>query len=326
MITRTPIATALLCALSACSQPPPRHLDIRVGSVILDNTHTLGPTRITIDDGVITALAPDGDPSSQPTAHLESGEGVIDARDMTAVPGAIQVVGATPGCLQDLGPSALVDTLATALASGTTTLATVNAPTHFATALRAYVGTARSRGPRILVTGSVLVVDNLAERGDETLANEVRQRAEDGVDLVALSPPTSAEAAPRRAVCILLDEAQRQDLRVLWLGDEISLERTKTCPHRGDIGVFAAGTPATSCTGSLDVATTQDNARTVGLEDALGQIAVGYRADLAFYRGRLGEITPLNRPALVIVDGVVQEPERTNPLRVIPLLWARLVD
>jgi imidazolonepropionase-like amidohydrolase len=231
----------LFLLLAACSTPPPRKLVVRAGK-LLDGTGGPAQTpaqttmRVTILDGVIAAIEPD---TGEPPAELH----VVDLRNATVMPGLIDahlhVTGSsacTPGVGVGLGQ--IVRNLHALVAGGITTAADLAEPLDVALGVRGWVGTARHRGPRLLVAGPMLTTSGgyltdllhgeLVERGmvqvtdsPEQAIAHVQELAEAGVDLIKLGmqeynysrEPLKLPSA--ETVCAVVEEAHRQELRAV---------------------------------------------------------------------------------------------------------------
>ena len=145
--------------------------------------------------------------------------------------------------------------------AGTTTVAYHGLPLTLGRAVRHYVGTGRQRGPRFLTSGPTLVpvaqsACEVSVRSVEDARQTVQQFVVDEVDFVSAS-----STLPRDVLCAAVDEAQRLETSLVVEGDG-------PCPG--------------------------DDLRR--LQDALGQVAPGYRADLVAQNQ-------------VWIDGVSQELE-----------------
>ena len=230
----------LMLTLTACVVPPPTTVIIRAGRLI-DGSG--GPViwgqRIVVQDGLIASVEADGEPIPEALGAAA----VIDARQMTVMPGLIDAhVHAFAGgaCVMglDAGVGQAVRNLAAFLRAGITTVADLGAPAPAAVGLRRYIGTARQRGPRLLVAGPILTapdgypldmlgrdavksgmvveVDS-ADSGRSVVQNLVGQK----IDLIKLAlQEASFNAKPlktldEKTVCAIVDEAHRQHLRVM---------------------------------------------------------------------------------------------------------------
>jgi len=227
-----------LALVAACHTPTPaRTLVVRSGRVF-DGTQVLdSPTRITVTDGDIVRLEPDTD---QP---VPAGSRVIDARQHTVMPGLINAHAhvflsgsCSPGVGQGLGQT--LRNLHSMLAAGVTTVADLGSPVIPVIGLRRYIGTGRSRGPRLFASGPAIVptggvLTNVADgelvktksllqiASAPQARQAVRSLVEADVDLIKVSiqrqdfdlkplPTFSPET-----LCAVVDEAHAQEMRVL---------------------------------------------------------------------------------------------------------------
>jgi imidazolonepropionase-like amidohydrolase len=140
----------------------------------------------------------------------------------------------TPGVGAGIGQA--VRNLHALMRGGVTTVADLGAPALQAVALRRYVGTARGRGPRLLVSGPPITAPGGAPTdpdgtGDHAAVSEVpsvfaarnavRDIADADVDLIELGLLESGddgEMLPMlegEALCAAVDEAHRQEMRAV---------------------------------------------------------------------------------------------------------------
>ena len=228
---RTLALASLLVALSAaCSSAPPRRLVILAGRLV-DGTGApvRERQRIVIEEGSIIAVEPDaGETLAQPDTV------VIDARGETVLPGLINAhthLFSPGGCEAGAGAGlgAAVRNLHALRDAGVTVAADLGAPAVAAVGLRRWVGTARHRGPRVMVAGPLLVAPGgyymtgilegkLVKNGTvrEVASPEearaiVRELADADVDLIKVGLPPLEGVT----LCALVDEAHTQELRVL---------------------------------------------------------------------------------------------------------------
>lgn len=348
--------------LLACGEPPPRLVAVDAGRV-LDGSDAPARThlRVIIEDGVITALQP------RPGATMPDGALVIEAEELTVMPGLIEPYAGLGANVPCEGATSTARGLRQALSRGLVAMGEVSSTLDDALVIQRYVGTARHRGPRLLV-GALL--RGLAEPVAARAA--VQQDAAREVDFVVLEPAEEA------AACAAVEEARRQDLRAAALA-------TGSASLRGcapdvvlhgrapddALGAMPAGARAvvvlprpiaaaelarlggaTSGLGLCDdldpvrhllepllragmsarralALLSHGNASALGLGEALGRLAVGYRADLVAVDGRPDEDPQaLRRVRWVMLDGVVQEPARGGWLDGVLLTlhrwWGRL--
>ncbi len=223
-----------------CGSTPPRRLVIDAGW-LFDGTPTppRENQRLVVEDGGIVAvseLGGEGPPEPEP------GTLYVDARQSFVMPGLVDAhnhLYSDGGC--DTGGGGLgaaVTNLHALLQAGVTTAADLAAPLPLAVGLRAWAGTGRQRGPRVLVAGPMLTapggymtdVDGgkLLELGvvrevatPEVARREVQDLATGGVDLIKVGlQGESYEGKPlpmmaQETLCALVDEAHTQDLRVV---------------------------------------------------------------------------------------------------------------
>ncbi len=236
--------------------------------------------RIEIERGVITAIVRDEGQVPASSAELL----VVDATAATVLPGLID----THVVLEEGSLSSAVDRLRALAARGVTTAALTGLTLDDAIGLRRYIGTARHRGPRLLVSGPMIELDAGADPA--ATAALARARAVAGVDFLAVRLDTGFGARPgaEEALCALTAEAHLQKLRVLAEAEtEEAAKIARACKvdhlheERGAIPPAA----------------------TLGLQDALGRLEVGFRADLLVVRGRpeRGTVTR------VFIDGIEQK-------------------
>jgi imidazolonepropionase-like amidohydrolase len=190
---------------------------------------------VRIADGAVVAVEPDSG---------ETGSGaVIDARELTVLPGLVDArahllaSGAcTPGTGAGVGQA--VRNLHALVRGGVTTVADLGAPVGLAVALRRHAGTARSRGPRVLVSGPLITapgghpteligpdsaaIGAVREVGDNFEArNAVRDIADADADFIGVALHERSSNGNRLplldkdVLCAVVDEAHLQEMRVV---------------------------------------------------------------------------------------------------------------
>ncbi len=141
----------------SCASPPPREVVVRAGRLV-DGTGAPARDglRLRIRDGSIIAIERDLEP-------FEAGVdvAVIDARKLTVLPGLVNShahLFSAGACTPAVGAgvSQAVRNLHALTRGGITTVADLGAPAALAVALRRHVGTARHRGPRVMVAGPLI--------------------------------------------------------------------------------------------------------------------------------------------------------------------------
>lgn len=292
-----PLALTTIVLALACAERAPEVVELSVGRVE-DLAADPGPHRVRLERGTIDALTP----------LREGGRGTLR-------PGTFAL-------WQDDGvPSP--EELAELLRSGVTSLVLVDRPLVDSLALRSYVGTARSRGPRLFVSGPEL----RGSLGEDATPLRYRGRVQDyiafGAELVVIDA-----AAGREVVCAVVEEAERQG-GVVWLRarSKDALSRTVDCRPRAiwlDAAIAEPWelTPPTesvwilppeldSPAGVRPVARFgaeatrgfneryRNPARTLNVEDAVARVAPGYVADLVVEEGA---------ERRVYLEGVLQQP------------------
>ncbi|MBI5510634.1 MAG: amidohydrolase family protein [Deltaproteobacteria bacterium] len=235
---RSLLSGVVAVVAAACAVEAPPSLVIRAGRVIDGSgAPARDRVRILVKDGSIAALADDDD------SPLPAAAAVIDLGDLTLLPGLVNAhahlfsSGACDPKL-DQGPFQALRNLHADLQAGVTTVADLGAPAPLAIALRRFVGTARHRGPRVLVSGPVLTapggypIDFLGRElvdakavvelaGPEAAVAVVRGLAAEGVDFIKVAlQEVSYNGAPLpllspATLCATVKEAHRQELRVL---------------------------------------------------------------------------------------------------------------
>ncbi len=230
---------ALLATSPACARPAPTELVIRAGR-LLDGTGEPARERqrIHVADGLITAIESDSD-----DAELPHGAELLDARSLTVMPGLINShthLFASAACRpgQGAGIDMALRNAYALLAHGVTTVADLGAPPAAVLGLRRWVGTARQRGPRVLVAGPVLTAAGgyLTDVGAGKLVDlgmvvplatadearrTVRRLAEQQVDFIKVGLQEKGfDFSPLpllkgEVLCAVVDEAHEQDLKVL---------------------------------------------------------------------------------------------------------------
>jgi len=238
------VATGLVVAVggsglvSGCAGGPESgDLIIRAGR-LFDGTGApvQSDVRILVRGGTIEGIEPDvGEPPA--------GVRVLDARGMTVMPGLINAhlhLAGSGACTAGVGVGIGQMTRNTyaLLANGVTTAADLGAPIAVALALRRWSGTARSRGPRILVAGPMLTAPNgyltdlaggqlvdvgavwpiasveegraavreLSNRGVDFIKIGLQERGFDGKHLPLLD---------HERVCAVVEEAHKLEMRVM---------------------------------------------------------------------------------------------------------------
>ncbi|MEK7705177.1 MAG: hypothetical protein AAB426_09480 [Myxococcota bacterium] len=292
---RDPLLLALLALTGCIEPPPPRTLVVHAGA-----------QRVVVQDGTITAIAPD----TEATLPLVAGAVTIDAQALTLCPGHVEVATA-PSELASV--RAAVSWVAAELARGVTTLAVLDTELDKALALRRYVGTGRHRGPRIFVSGPRLVatagplLQTSGRRALRTVAEArlaVQDLAEAQVDVIRLEVATAADAV---VACAALVEARVQEVRVIAVGGSaLGLRCEGAEPPSFVCSLWGSDGDFDGCPVDL-FSRSAVNAHALGLDDALGQVRVGFRADLVAVvsdSGTSGATQP--PPSWVMLDGVVQ--------------------
>ena len=349
----------LLVPLLGCSTPPPRTLIVRAGRVI-DGSGAPAKerVRILITDGVIEAIDTDDERPLLADATVIDATGLSVLPGLTSPHARLVPLGAGDSKPAP-SPIQAAHNLHALLRSGITSVADFGAPAPLAIALRQHVGTARNRGPRVFVAGPLLTASSIPPidflgraavasgmarevANPEAATLAVRELAVLGVDFVAvdleeyrpngfLSPMLSEEV-----LCGIVKEARRQKLRVLAqastraaydeaaacgvdalthdsldpIGHTPPLEELKRL-HETGLTPLEALTLAT-----------QENARILSLQDAVGQVRTGYRADIVGVFGRPdADLDNLTQVELVIVDGVVQRLDAPSLGEELELLW-----
>lgn len=257
--------------VASCASDPPEVVTLEVGAIV-DSEAPSGAHRITLQRGQITEV-----------------NAVSGAHDGRLEPGEIRVWNA-PGL-----PSP--DTLIELLQRGVTGLVVVDRPLADSLALREYVGTGRNRGPRLYVSGPEL---SSAYPGVSRLhfRTAVQDAIAVGVDFVVVSADADEET-----VCTVIAEAKRQRGRSwLWRegGGQRGNARRGGETHRSE----SAQPRLLKADCSPDVvwpaATEQsDVVSALNLDDVLGRVAPGYRADLC---------RTTHHGLTVYIDGVRQRP------------------
>lgn len=223
--------------LAACHELPSRRLVLRAGVVIeAVSAEVQTNMRIDIDDGKIVAIARDVGAPVPPDITVH------DLREFTVLPGLVNAhthLFAAPACTPGLGAGVTqaLRNLHALQRAGVTTVADLGAPLVMATGLRRYVGTARHRGPRVVVAGPALTVPGgfpryVDFRGDENGLVErvqtpqeararIAQLVDGGVDLIKVvlrERTIDGRPLPTMSddiLCALVSEAHRQERRVV---------------------------------------------------------------------------------------------------------------
>ena len=237
------LALAAACAVISCAAAPPATLVVRAGRLFDgDGGPTRNNVRLVITEGVIQAIEADGEPLP---AHLQPSDtvGVVDARDLTVMPGLIDVhthMASSGACTVGVGIGAtqIARNLYAAIRAGVTTVADLGGPPEVTLAMRRWTGTARHRGPRVMVAGPMLTVPDgyLTKEADGELVEmgaaipltdpgvaraTVRHLFDLGVDLVKVGLQEvnfRNEAIPLlegEILCAAVEEAHRLELRVV---------------------------------------------------------------------------------------------------------------
>lgn len=233
------ILIALSLLVASCASMPPRELVVRAGRFI-DGTGAPAREgiRLRIRDGTIVAVERDVEP-------FEAGDdvAVIDARDLTVLPGLVNShahLFTAGACTAKIGAgvSQAVRNMHALTRGGITTVADLGAPAALAVALRRHVGTARHRGPRVMVAGPVITApggyptDFLGRESvelgmvievatvDEARA-AVRRVAIADADLIKVGlQEIGYDEKPLpllegEVLCAVVDEAHKQEMRVV---------------------------------------------------------------------------------------------------------------
>lgn len=280
---------ALLLAVScACAGTPPERVELeaRLGK---------GPARrIVLYRGAIHEVSP-----------------VKSTPPFTAHPGRF--------ALWDSTPLPTPRDLVALVGKGYTSVVLAALPLADSIALRDYAGTGRSRGPRVFVSGPELS----STLPEDATTLRYRVRVQDAAAVGAEFVVIELGAGPS-VVCAVTEEARRQKVQV-WLrgsGTELSSvqsecradavwvqdQQTVVPPRDLTSGVWIVAAnhplpndpPILAHFGSEDApAAVSGAAQTLNVEDAVGQIAPGYRGDLVVQ----GPSTQR-----VFIDGVEQTP------------------
>jgi imidazolonepropionase-like amidohydrolase len=234
MMIRAPF---LLLLASACHAAPPRQVIVRAGRLIDGSgAPAREDMRLHIRDGVIVAIEADED------GPVGEGIALIDARADTVMPGLVNShahLFTSGACHVDQGSGLrqAIRNLHALLRGGVTTVADLGAPARSSVALRRHVGTARHRGPRVLVSGPIITVeggyptDILDDAAGRDLARPVSSRlgavgvvrdlVAAGVDVIKVGlQETSYNGKPLpllagKLLCTVVEVAHDQELRVL---------------------------------------------------------------------------------------------------------------
>lgn len=230
----------VLTLVAGCGSRPPRNVVVRAGRLV-DGSGAPAQENVIIRvaDGEIVAIEPDaGD-----AVEFGGATAVIDARDLTILPGLVNghthlfsggacTVGTGAGVRQ------AVRNLHAFMRGGVTTVADLGAPAALAVALRRYVGTARGRGPRVMVSGPFITAPGgssvrwlgpeMAEIGKPVEISSVfearttvREIADADVDQINVGlEDDSDEGSPQPVLegdvlCAVVDEAHKQEMRVV---------------------------------------------------------------------------------------------------------------
>ena len=165
---------------------------------------------------------------------------------------------------------------------------------------------------------------------DAGLAAAARCKAH-AVSFTSATSATEASLALARtnATTLVLDPATQDLPRILASGVKLGIATgLATCGTPASrlektlTGVHAKGLSASA----LVRAATSDGAAVLGLGEVLGRVAVGYRGDLLVVDGDpTNDVGALTRVREVILDGVVQHPEGTQPALVTFWAWLRVL-
>jgi len=286
--------TALLSFGLLCGcQSPPTTVVIRAGRM-LDGTgaNVQHNMRVTVHEGTIVSVEPDSD------ALLPKDALSIDARNHTLMPGLIDTHVNVVG-------SSIFETarnLKSLMAMGVTTAVDLDTPLVAIVAVRAFVGTARHRGPRLMVAGSTIA----RLESVQAARTAAQALAAMDVDLVAVGD----KLAPA-LLCTVIEEAHRHHLKVVSTYaaflehcplDAQMHERAEPISKQLE-GIVDGGLSAHD---ALQIVTAK-RAQLLGLQDALARIAVGYRADLITVEGRPDfDVGDIQKVRDVMIDGIVQ--------------------
>lgn len=247
------LTVGAILACLACDNLPPRRVIVRAGRLVDGSgAAAAGPTRLLIEDGTIVGIMPDD------TTPLPEGYTVVDATGLTVLPGLVDAhthLLAGGACTPGVGVGVLQAwrNLQGLVAAGVTTAADLASPTAVALGLRRYVGTARHRGPRLLVAGPMLtaaggyltgiqngqlvdfgvvqpladpaearrVVQDLVDRGVDLIKIAVQEHDYNGAPLPPLDEAT---------LCAAVDETHRQHLRIVAHAvSRLGYERALAC-------------------------------------------------------------------------------------------------
>ena len=352
---------AIFC-LSSCDNTPPRTVVVHAGRFLRGlGSPALGPTRITLHDGIIAAIDAESD------TPVAADAAVIQAAHLTVMPGlvAVYATGLTTQILQ--APR----TMRGLLAAGVTTVADLGASLPYSVGVRRYVGTARHRGPRVFVAGPTLHtrVPALTQPGNNTCVDSdavhcietpdearqtVRAYVDAGVDWISVAMPDDVSATActviaeahhqhlhsvarvaRRAAAV---QALRCDADVLAVDDNM-LDAQNVSKVLADGRVIlpmqpppdarrllSAGVPLGFVTDRYPAQTlrrwtqqgvapaaalalaTHGSAQALHLHEALGQLSVGFRADLIGVAGEPDiDVDAMARVRWVFIDGIEQD-------------------